>query len=264
MNKKPDQAFGQLVRKKRGALGLSQMELSQRMKWPQTKVSRVEMGKRSVTLQEMLAFAQLFRCAVSELLGEMGSLSVTHPRPGNQLAPETANLTPGFFAAYGDEDALLAQLERHGVRFLGGVHRPALVNLPVDEVLLAALRFAHDPRVFESLPALLLRNAHQVDWAKLASGAYSLRLQNRLGMVVAAALTLRDSAQGVDEKLWATLREVHDALAEGKLDREEVLGPRPQTVAGLAFLRQRTPDWLRFWHGLGTADPDSLRRYLPR
>ena len=264
MNYTPDQAFGRLVRNKREVLGLSQMELSRQLKWPQAKVSRVEQGKRSVTFPEMLAFARMSRCSVNELLGELESLLVAKHGTQDQMHPEGSRLTPGFSGAYESEDALLAHLERYGVRFLGGSHRPALVDLPVDEVLLAALRYTHDPRVFEALPALLLRNMDRVDWAKLASGAYSLRLQNWLGMVVAATLTLKDASPKVDAKVWVTLRQVHDTLAEAKLDREEVVGPRPETDAALAHLRQRTPEWLRFWHGLGSADLESFRRYLPR
>lgn len=264
MNRTPNQAFGRLVRNKREALGLSQMEFSRQLKWPQAKVSRVEQGKRSVTFPEMLAFAQVSHCSVTGLLGELDSLFVAEPVVGYGMPHEGSRLTPGFSAAYESEDALLAHLERYGVRFLGGSHRPTLVDLPVDEVVLAALRYAHDPRVFEALPALLLRNMDRVDWTKLVSAAYSLRLQNRLGMVVAATLTLKDSAPKVNAKVWATLSQVHDTLAEAKLDREEVVGPRPKTDAALAHLRQRTPEWLRFWHGLGSADLESFRRYLPR
>lgn len=264
MNKSPDQAFGQLVRNKREALGLSQMELSRQLKWPQAKVSRVEQGKRSVTFPEMLALARVSRCSVNELLGELECLFAAKPKAENEMPPESARLTPGFSAAYENEDTLLSHLERYGVRFLGGASKPALVDLPVDEVVLAALRFADDPRVFEALPALLLRNASRVDWTKLVSGAYALRLQNRLGMVVSTALALKNSAPGVDAKAWATFSKAHDALAEAKLDREEVVGPRPKTDAALAFLRQRTPAWLSFWHGLGSADLESFRRYLSR
>lgn len=127
---------------------------------------------------------------------------------------------------------------------------------------MAGLRFAGDPRVFEALPALVLRNVERLDWTKLAAGAYSLRLQNRLGMVLAAALRMKGSAEGVAADEWATLQRAHDALAEAKLDREEFLGPRPKTAQALAFLRDRTPPWLRFWHGTGSADLDGFRRHL--
>ena len=223
----------------------------------------MEQGKRSINLPEMLAFFRVSRCSVSEMLGELESLFGAKSRAADGMPPEGAQLTPGFSAVYGSEENLLAQLERYGVRFLGGAHRPALWDLPVEEVVLAALRFAHDPRIFESLPALVLRNADRVDWTKLTSGAYSLRLQNRLGMVVAASLAMKDSAKGVAEKVWTTLRDVHDTLAEVRLDHEEVIGPRPRTEAALAFLRQRTPEWLRVWHGLSSTDMESFRRHLP-
>lgn len=254
-----DQAFGQLLRDKRESLHLSQMGLSRRMKWAQAKVSRVEQGKRSVTLSELLAFAHVFRCSVNEMLGELESR--TMQGEGVQ-PPKVPMLTPAFYTIYGNEDALSAQLAKYGVRFLGVGARLAFVDLPLDEAVLAALRFTRDPRIFETLPTLLLRNVQRVDWTKLVSAAYALRLQNRLGMVVAAALELKDSVKDVDAKAWTMLQDVHDMLAESKLDREEVIGPRPKTQAALAYLRRRTPPWLRFWHGLGSADLESFRRHL--
>jgi len=137
---------------------------------------------------------------------------------------------------------MVAQLAGQGVHFLGSGSRPVLVALPVDETVLAALRFMNDPRVFEALPALLLKNAAEVDWNKLGAAAYSLGLQNRLGMVLAVMLKLRDSASDVDVRVWNTVRNLHDSLAEKKLDREEVVGTRPKSDAALNFLRGRTPD----------------------
>ncbi|MEK9145989.1 MAG: helix-turn-helix transcriptional regulator [Elusimicrobiota bacterium] len=264
MNNTADRALGRLLREKREALLLSQVDLSRRMRWPQAKVSRVEQGKRSVTLPELLDFAQVFQCSADELLGGLQSRAASATKTGALPGPDASALTPGFCAAYGSEEALLAQLARYGVRFLGEGGRPAFVALPLDEVLLAALRFSHDPRVFEALPALLLAHAGRVDWTKLAATAYALRLQNRLGMVVAAALELKSSAVEVDASAWKTLQDAHDVLAEAKLDREEAVGPLPKTEAALALLRRRTPRWLRFWHGLGSADLESFRRHLPR
>lgn len=259
-----DAALGQLLRDKRESFYLSQIDMCRKMKWPQAKVSRVERGRRSVTLPELLSLAGAFRCSVNDLLDELEARTPNAPRAKPARPHEPTRLSTGFYAVCESEDALLSQLTRYGVRFLGGSTRPAFFDLPFDEVFLAALRFTHDPRVFEALPALLLRNVHRVDWTKLVSAAYSLRLQNRFGMVVAAALALKGSAKEVDAKTWTTLQGVHDTLAEAKLDREEVVGPRPKTEAALAFLRQRTPEWLRFWHGLGSADLESFRRHLPR
>ena len=271
-------AFGRLLRDKRGELKLSQAGFARKVQWPQTTVSRVEQGQRSVTLLELLAVARACRCSVADLLGE---LAVYWPEafdtaPAQALggwtvgviraraAAEQPGFTPGFSVAFASEDAMIAQLARYGVRFLGVETLPAFVTLPVEEVVLAALRFANEPRVFEALPALALKNAQRLDWNKLISGAYTFHLQNRLGMVVAAALQLKGFAKGVDKKAWSTLQEAHDTLAEGKLDRDEVVGPRPKTDEAFAFLRSRTPDWLRFWHGIGSADLKSFQRWLPR
>ena len=260
MNRGADQVFGRLVRNKREALRLSQMDFSKRVKWPQAKVSRVEQGKRSVTLSELLALSRAFGCSVHELFRELEPGSAA----SREHLAEQPTLSPGFYAASENEGVMVAQLARYGVHFLGSGSRPALVALAVDETVLAALRFTHDPRVFEALPALLLKHAADVDWTKLGSAAYCLGLQNRLGMVLAVMLKLKDSVKDVDARVWATVQNLHDSLAEKKLDREEVVGIRPKSDAALNFLRGRTPDWLRFWHGLAAADMDSFKRHLSR
>lgn len=234
------------------------MALSLKMKWPQTKLSRVERGKRSVTLPELLAVAQAFQCSVNDLLGALESPSKTDV-PG---VGQNVMLSSAFANAWSREDVLLSHLARYGVRFLGESPRPVLATLSLDETVLAGLRHMHDPRVFEALPALLVMNASQVDWNKLTSAAYSLGLQNRLGTVLATALQLKNSEAKVESRVWTMLRNAHDTLAEGKLAREEVVGTRPKTDAALELLRQRTPEWLRFWHVLGSGDMDSARRYL--
>lgn len=262
MNKWADRAFGALLRKKREAAGLSQRALSRRMKWPQARLSRVERGKRSVTLSELLCVAQAFQCSANELLGALASDPARMEMP--PVLGEGARLGAAFAAAWSDEDLMLSHLARFGVRFLGERPRLVLSTLSLDETVLAALRHMHDPRVFEALPALLVMNADQVDWSHLASAAYSLGLQNRLGTVLATALELKDSKAKVEPRVWAMLRSAHDELAQRKLDREEVVGTRPKTKAALELLRQRTPERLRFWHVLGSGDLDSSRRYLRR
>ncbi|MDP2867052.1 MAG: helix-turn-helix transcriptional regulator [Elusimicrobiota bacterium] len=253
-------AFGRLLRHKRGELQLSQSELAAKLQWPQTTVSRVEQGQRGVTLLELLAVARACRCSAADLLGELGGFTVNAAR--NQAPSAQPGFTAGFSFAFASEEVMLAQLTRYGVKFLGAETQPALATLPVEEVLLAALNFSNEPRLFEALPSLVLKNAPTLDWDKLLSGAYTFRLQNRLGMVVAAALQLKVLAPVVDNKVWTTLQTAHDTLAEGRLDHEEFVGPRPKTNEALALLRSRTPGWLSFWHGLGSADLKSFQRYL--
>lgn len=256
-----NKAFGRLLRHKRGELKLSQAGLAGKLQWPQTTVSRVEQGQRGVTLLELLAVARACRCSAADLLSELGGLTANTGRL--PASAEQPGFTPGFSVAFASEVAMLSQLSRYGVRFLGTEPQPAFATLPVEEALLAALHFANEPRLFEALPALLLKNAPCLDWNKLLSGAYTFHLQNRLGMVVAAALQLKTVTAGVDNQVWAMLLVAHDTLAEGKLDHEEVVGPRPKTDEALALLRSRTPGWLSFWHGLGSADLQSFQRYLP-
>lgn len=261
MNQLLDRAFGKLLRKKREALHLSQTALCRQMKWPQTKLSRVEQGKRSVDLPELFALSHAFNCSVNQLLSELDAGGGNEKQP---VATSSAGLSPSFVAATEDENVLLAHLARYGVRFLGGSLHPVLSTLPLEETVLAALRYMQDPRVFEALPALLLKNATEVDWTKLLSNADALSLQNRLGMVLAAALKLKGLAKHVDPNAWDLVKSAHDRLAERRLDREEVVGSPPRSEATLSFLRQRTPDWLRSWHGVGSGDLESFARYLPR
>lgn len=254
-------AFGRVLRAKREELKLSQAGFASKVQWPQTKVSRVEQGQRGINITELLAVARACRCSAAELLGEVGGLAGGLNRA--QAPAAQAEFTAGFSVAFAGENAMLAQLARYGIRFLGTEPQPAFSALPLEEVFLAALHFANEPRVFEALPALALKNIRQLDWTKLISGSYALHLQNRLGMVIAASLQLKEFANRVDEKAWSMLQAAHDALAEGKLDREEVIGPRPKTPEALALLRSRTPSWLNFWHGLGSADLRSFQRWLP-
>ena len=257
-----DMAFGRLLRHKRAELKLSQAEFAGKLRWPQTTVSRVEQGQRSVTLAELLTVARVCRCSASDLLGELCRFAAGVSRVA---APaEQPEFTPGFSVAFSSEDAMFAQLERYGVRFMGVKTQSAFATLPVEEAVLAALHYSNEPRVFEALPALVLKNAQRLNWNKMLSGAYVLHLQNRLGMVLGAALQLKPLAADVDKKVWATLLMAHGTLAEGKLDHEEVVGPLPRTEEALALLRSRTPGWLRFWHGIGSADLESFQRYLPR
>lgn len=262
MNQKTDRAFGALLRKRREGAALSQRDLSRRMRWPQAKLSRVEQGRRSVTLPELLSVADAFNCSANDLLAGL------EPVPPKSAEPEAggaaASVSPAFAAAWGSEPVLLSHLARFGVRFLGTNPRPSLSTLPLDETVLAALGRMNDPRVFEALPALLVNNAEQVDWHKLTATAYSLGLQNRLGTVLAAALKLKNADTAVERRTWDSMQGAHDALAQRKLDREEVVGTKPRTEAALSLLRERTPDWLRFWHVLGSGDLSSSRRYLRR
>lgn len=266
MNKELDRTFGGIVRNKREELGLSQADLARKLSCPQSKVSRLESGLRSPSLRELVSLAKALNTPLSDLLRNLEK-DLSGPMDGHSIVSEPTvsyRSAPAFQEAQASEEAVMAQLAAHGLRFLGKTTRPAVFKLTLEETLLAALRFADEPRLFEALPSLVLRNAASLNWSQLVSGALMLQLQNRLGMVVAGALQLKGSAVNVPGSSWSTLDEVHRKLAEARLDRREVLGPRPRTQEATEHLAKRTPPWLKAWHVLGSVDTESLSRHLPR
>lgn len=266
MDSELDRTFGGVVRRRREGRGMSQMDLARKLGCPQSSVSRLESGRRSPSLRELVGLAKALNTSLSELLRELeGDFGM--PGGGHSMLSEPAvsyGAAPAFCEAQASEEAVLAQLAAHGVLFLGKPARHAVFKLTLEETLLAALRFADEPRLFEALSTLALRGAVTLDWSRLVSGAMLLQLQNRLGMVVAAALQLKGSAVDAPGDTWRVLGEVHQKLAEARLDRQEFLGPKPRTQQGMEHLAKRTPPWLRAWHAFGSMDIQSLSRHLPR
>ena len=254
------------MKKKREELGLSQTDLARKLGCPQSNVSRLESGLRSPNLRELVGLATALDTPLSDLLRDLEK-NLGTSNDGHSMVSEpkvSYGSAPAFQEAQASEEAVMAQLAAHGLRFLGKPARPAVFKLTLEETLLAALRFADEPRLFEALPSLVLRNAASLDWSRLVSGALMLQLQNRLGMVVAGALQLKGVAKVAPEDAWEILEEVHRKLAEARLDRHEVVGPRPRTHEAREHLSKRTPPWLRAWHALGSVDMESLSRHLPR
>ena len=266
MDSELDRTFGGVVRRRREARGMSQTDLARKLGCPQSGVSRLESGRRSPNLRELVGLAKALNTPLSDLLRELeGDFGM--PRGGHSMLSEPAvsyGSAPMFYEAQASEEAVMTQLAAHGVRFLGKPARPAVFKLTLEETLLAALRFADEPRLFEALPTLVLRNAVTLDWSQLVSGSMMLQLQNRLGMVVAAALQLKGSAADASGDTWRVLDEVHRKLVDARLDRQEFLGPKPRTHEAIAHLAKRTPPWLRAWHAFGSMDLQSLSRHLPR
>lgn len=269
MNLTIEALFGAVVRRKREELNLSQAELARMVGYPQSNVSRLEQGQRSPGLGELMALAKAFNVLVGELLADLEHRTgaVKKSKEADWMVGEPAvpySAVPVLHEALTNEDAALAQLASYGVRFLGKPVQPAVFKFGPEDALLAALRFAHEPRLFEALPSFVLRNSAGMDWGKLVAGAFALQLQNRLGMVVSAALQLKKFAPHVQQDDWRALEQVYRRLAEARLDREEVLGPKPRTAEALEHLAKRTPTWLRAWHALGAVDIESLGRHLSR
>lgn len=61
------QRFGQKVREKRGALGLSQEKFADKCGLDRTYMSGIERGKRNVSLRNIHAIAEALGITVSEL-----------------------------------------------------------------------------------------------------------------------------------------------------------------------------------------------------
>jgi transcriptional regulator with XRE-family HTH domain len=61
-------AFGELVRTKREAAGLSQEELAFRVGLHRTYVGSVERGERNITLANIYRLAKALGCPVTELM----------------------------------------------------------------------------------------------------------------------------------------------------------------------------------------------------
>ena len=60
--------IGTIIRKRREALGLSQVTLARRMKWKQTRISDIETGKHCPTLATLWRFAGPLKCHVRDLI----------------------------------------------------------------------------------------------------------------------------------------------------------------------------------------------------
>lgn len=261
------QLFGETLRKKRKKLSLSQMEMARKMGCPQSMISRLERGLRSPTLEDLAALARAFRISINDLLAELepdmrvkSADAVADRGGGYGVVPNPMEALSHWSALAGEEETL-AQLAAHGVRFLGAAAGPTVFKRRLEETLVAALRYVRDPRLFESLPALVLRNAMDLNWLEVLSGTFALQLQNRLGLVVSAALQMKSSLPGAPQEAWTVLEAVRRRLAEAKLDRREILGPEPKSPEALELLARRTPDWMREWKFLGSGDAGSFKRH---
>ncbi|HEY7427670.1 MAG TPA: helix-turn-helix transcriptional regulator [Gemmataceae bacterium] len=65
------QRFGQRVREKRLALGLSQEAFAHKCKLDRTYISGIERGKRNVALRNIAALAEALGTTISELTEEL-------------------------------------------------------------------------------------------------------------------------------------------------------------------------------------------------
>jgi transcriptional regulator with XRE-family HTH domain len=65
--------FGQRVREKRTAFGLSQEAFADKCKLDRTYISGIERGKRNVSLRNIAAIAKALDITVAELKGYPGS-----------------------------------------------------------------------------------------------------------------------------------------------------------------------------------------------
>lgn len=63
-------AFGEILRKKRLAQGISQEELASRSGLHRTYAGSVERGERNLSLENIFVFARALKCSAKELIPE--------------------------------------------------------------------------------------------------------------------------------------------------------------------------------------------------
>lgn len=73
-----DQQIGQMIAKRRRALGLTQDELAERLSMGREAVSRLELGKTSLSVPRLMQLSEVLRCGLAELLTDFSS------RPSDQ------------------------------------------------------------------------------------------------------------------------------------------------------------------------------------
>src|SRR5438105_13312195 len=107
---KLDREFGALLRDKREKFHLTQMELARKLKWPQTTVSRVEKGRRSVSLSELRSVSVVFQCSANELFVELEMRVTGSPEEKEPAPAEQSSFSAAFNVALENEDVALSQL----------------------------------------------------------------------------------------------------------------------------------------------------------
>lgn len=81
--------IGKKIKDKREQKGWTQIYLAEQLSFPDSSyISKIESGKRNITPEEAVLFAQIFNCSVHELLGKQvndGEVTVQHVNDDDAL-----------------------------------------------------------------------------------------------------------------------------------------------------------------------------------
>ena len=107
---------------------MSQVDLARKLGCPQSGVSRLESGRRSPNLRELVGLAKALNTPLSDLLRELeGDFGM--PRGGHSTLSEPAvsyGSIPAFHEAQASEEAVMAQLVIGAVATIAVLGAPAL------------------------------------------------------------------------------------------------------------------------------------------
>lgn len=73
-----DKQIGEMIAKRRRALGLTQDQLAERLSMGREAYSRLELGKTSLSVPKLIQLANVLDCGLAELVTDFS------PRPGDQ------------------------------------------------------------------------------------------------------------------------------------------------------------------------------------
>lgn len=72
MPSESDRLVGSVLREMRERLGITQSDLANKLKWPQSFVSKVETGLRALKLSEAYGYANALNMNVADFVNEVG------------------------------------------------------------------------------------------------------------------------------------------------------------------------------------------------
>jgi transcriptional regulator with XRE-family HTH domain len=222
------------LRESRLAAGLTQVQLAKKVGKSQGYVSLLEQGQRSPSASLVKRLARVLRLPPTALPIEVGRRGMD--RGGSDKLAKN-----------------LAALGYPGFAYLG--HSRTLVN--PAEVLLRTLAVERvDPRLIEATPWLLLCFS-DFDCDRTVVLARTYNIQNRLGFVVALAISVAESNPAYSGRL-SELNELSSALEPFRLAREDDFGGQFKTERLRRWVRENRSEAAEHWNLLTDLGPQHL------